>query len=416
MKTNILFTALLAVSISANAQAVNDTVLTGASYANQVWYSLENDEQGSAPKNNWDLAFDATSMGATVLVNSAAGLKLYNYPNGDISAWASVDTTGLSAWAARYNSDTSWAMGAMGRYADATNPFDMDWGVYNMTTHVVAGDSLYIVKLVDGSYRKLKIESLASGTYTFVYANIDGTDEHTATINKTSYSGKNFAYYSLSANASLDREPASANWQLLFGQYTAFVPSAYTVTGVLLNKGVEAAKVTEIADVTTYDDYAAHTLVTPINTIGYNWKTFSGGAYEIADSTLFFVKTQTDDIWKVVMTGFTGSTDGGFQLSKEKLTSSTSVLHAGTAKLAVTTYPNPATDKLTVVYDITTAVNTLQLAIVDMAGRNVVSTVLPSASGFWQHTIDVSQLSNGIYKLVLQADGVATAQTISIAK
>jgi hypothetical protein len=62
MKKTILASLLAAGFINANAQAVTDTVAVGASYANHVWYSLANDEQGNAPKNNWDIAFDAGGL------------------------------------------------------------------------------------------------------------------------------------------------------------------------------------------------------------------------------------------------------------------------------------------------------------------------------------------------------------------
>eukprot|EP01030_Chromulinospumella_sphaerica_P034409 gene34409-biopygen13763 len=246
---------------------------------------------------------------------------LWNYPNSNASGWATVDTTGLYTWTPRYNSDTSWALGAMGKYADPSNPSDLDWGVYNMTTHIVTGDSIYIIKLVNGDYKKLMIEDLTGGVYHFKFANLDGSSPVTASFDKASYSGKNFGYYSLVSNAALDREPASANWNLLFSQYTAFIPSAYTVTGVLANAGVSIAKVTGLPDKNTYTGYSSATFVTPINTIGYNWKTYnmSTMAYDIKDSTVFFVEVQNHDIWKVIMTGFSGSATGSSMFSKEKL-------------------------------------------------------------------------------------------------
>src|SRR5690606_33339597 len=112
MKKLILTSFLgLGIAVMANAQT-SDTVRIGAGYANQVWYSLANDEQGSAPKDNWDLAFDIQSIMSSIHVNTVAGVTLWGYPNGDITDWGSVDTTGLSGWGSRNNSDTSWSLGA----------------------------------------------------------------------------------------------------------------------------------------------------------------------------------------------------------------------------------------------------------------------------------------------------------------
>src|ERR1043165_9800870 len=167
MKKTLLTLFLASSYIYTNAQVVADTVSVGATYANQVWYSLQNDDQGTAPKNNWDLAFDASGFGSTILINSITGTTLWNYPKADTAGWTTVDTTGVSTRQARYDSDKSWADGAMGRYADPANANDLDWGVYNLTTHVVTGDSLYIIKLSDGSYRKLCIQTLSGSVYTF---------------------------------------------------------------------------------------------------------------------------------------------------------------------------------------------------------------------------------------------------------
>ena len=118
-----LLAAAWAVSLKVSAQAVNDVVSIGAGYTDQAWYSLQNGIQGTAPKNNWDLAFDVSTMGSTVLINSVTGTTLWKYPKNDTAGWASIDTNGLATWAPHWNSDTSWAYGAIGRYANPANPF-----------------------------------------------------------------------------------------------------------------------------------------------------------------------------------------------------------------------------------------------------------------------------------------------------
>lgn len=153
MKKISLFLTLTTFVFSAHSQTIIDTVSTGATYANQVWYSLANDNQNSAPKNNWDLAFDVSGQGSTILINSITGTTLWNYPSADTSGWNSIDTSGINTWSKRWNSDTSWAMGAIGRYASLTNANDLDWGIYSQITHDVTGDSLYVIKLANGSYK-----------------------------------------------------------------------------------------------------------------------------------------------------------------------------------------------------------------------------------------------------------------------
>lgn len=412
MKKQLLTAAITLAGLAANAQITNDTVYTGASYANNIWYSLSADDQGTAPKNNWDLAFDATGFGSTIHINSIAGVMLWNYPNSDASGWASVDTTGLYTWPARYNADTAWELGAMGRYADPSNDFDLDWGIYNMTTHAITGDSIYIVKLADGSYKKLLIESLISGTYTFKYANLDGTATQNPTLAKTGYAGKNFAYYSLVSNTAIDREPASADWDLFFGQYTTFIPSAYGVTGILHNKDVRVAKFTGLADKNTFTAYSTGTFKTAINTIGYNWKSYnmSTMSYDIKDSVVFFVERSNGEIWKLITTGFRSS-DGAMMFSKEKLyTPPVAVSGVVPTFASVALYPNPASgSNVTVVYGLPATVPTATITVTDMAGRVVYTDALETSGDLHQYSLNVANLGTGTYLVNVQA-GIYTGQ------
>jgi hypothetical protein len=205
MKNLFLVAAISGAAFTANAQTVAiDTVSLGAGTANQVWYSLENDEQATAPKNEWDLAFrvSGSAMSSTILANhtgeasasSSTKGGLWIYPKADTSGWSSVDTTGLSTWNGIFNSETSW-VGALGRYTNPANAFDMGWGVYKMSNHRVYGDSIYIIKTQAGNFKKLVIDSLASGVYTFTFANLDGSDETSQDIKKTDYSSKNYVYF-----------------------------------------------------------------------------------------------------------------------------------------------------------------------------------------------------------------------------
>lgn len=415
MKKQLLAGVFALAILDAHAQVVNDTVVTGASYANQVWYSLENDNQGTSPKNNWDLGFAASGFGASIIINSPVGVRLWNYPNADASGWATVDTAGLSTWEQRWNSDTSWALGAMGRYADPTNDFDMDWGIYNMTTHVVTGDSIYIIKGVDGNYRKLMIESLTSGTYTFKYADLDGSNPHTGTLAKSAYSAKNFGYYSLQTNAALDREPVSTSWDLTFCQYTGFVPSAYTVTGVLHNAGVQVAKCADLADKATFVAYGSATYKSEINTIGYNWKRFTGSVFAVQDSLVYFVKPANGDIWKVIFTGF-ASADGSFAFSKEKLYAAVSAVDNTTlSTTSFAVYPNPSRGgNINLIYSFGKKVANAFVLVTDMAGRVVMTDKIAVESGLQQYVLPSGTLPTGAYVVTINGDGVLVSQKLQV--
>ena len=402
-----LFTPLLALLLGSGAMAQTaDTVSLGATYANDVYYSLTNDVQGSSPKNNWDIAFDASGFGSAIYINSATGTTLWKYPSGDISAWETADTTGISGWTAFYNSAGSWAQGAFDAGIDPTNQFDLGWGVYSMITHTVAGDSLYIIKLANGSYRKIKIDNLAGGAYNFTYANLNGTNEQTASVAKSSYTGKNFGYYSLQNNAAVDREPVSANWDLVFGQYTAFIPIPYTVTGVRLNAGATAVKVSDVADVAGFNDWQSQTFSNDITTIGYDWKAFTG-AWVIEDSLLYFVKTKTGNVWKLVFSGFTGSGTGSSIFTKQFITTTSANDLLANAK-AIRMYPNPSNGEA--VHISMNDVAKAEVRVMDMTGKIVAEQTAQAE----EVRLETAGLKSGMYLVSVVADGQKSVQKLVI--
>ncbi len=412
----IIFTLFSLFTLFASHAQVTDTVSLGAGYANQVWYSLPNDEQGSSPKNNWDLAFAISGFSSSIHINSANGINLWVYPNGDITAWATVDTTGLSTWAKLYNTDTSWAWGAFDVNANPADPFDMGWGIYNMATHVVNGDSLYIIKLANSEYKKLSIESLANGAYTFRFANLNGTGDSTVTITKTDYAGKNFAYYSIQNLNALNREPATDDWDILFTQYTTFIPAAYTVTGVLHNDGVSVAQADAVANAATYTNWGAHTFNAEINELGYDWKSFNGAGYDTKDSLVYFVMQKNGTIWKMIFTGFTGSGTGSFMFSKEMLAAPTAATDIKNNNLTnVALYPNPATgNEVSVIFKSAKQNANATIIAYDLTGKICYTEKVNTTNGLQVHKIDVSSFKTGMYVVMVDIEGSKKTQKLVI--
>lgn len=395
---------LLIVCGQIRAQLSNDIVTTGTGYADQVWYSMLNGEVESQPKDNWDLGFSASPFGTSIIINSSAGAILWRYP-GSNADFATLDTTGMHAWKQLYNSDTSWAYGAFSRYQSG---LDIGWGIYNTITHHVNGDSLYVMRLTSGEYRKLNIIQLASGTYTFRQASLDNTIDVTHTLAKSAYLGKNFGYFDLQNEVEIDREPLSAEWDLLFGQYIAFLPAPYNVSGVLHNAGTQVAQAHPVANPDDYMDYGSHSFHPEINTIGYDWKQFAG-AWAIADSLVYFVKTQQQEIWKLVFTGFGGMANGQFEFTKELLLSSS--ISEPEARFEMQLFPNPAKSHFNLVID--QPAGDVQLLITSVTGKIVHAENL-RGYGLTTHAVNSSAFSPGIYLVTLQSNGYRQTKKLII--
>lgn len=402
MKKKLLFAGCL-MSVASIAQTTIDTVSLGAGYTNQSWYSLENDEQVNVSKSDWDIAFEISGFGTSgVMINHATGTEVWSY-QGDTSEWSTLDTIGMSSWTQQYNSDTSWSYGAL---SQNQNGLDLGWGTYSVITHTVVGDELFVIKLSDGSYQKLWITGLASGTYTFRHATLDNSMDMTHSIVKANYTGKNNAYYSLTSHQAIDKEPLASDWDLMFGQYGAEDQGFYNVSGVLSNKATKVAEAYPVNAV-TYSNYNSHNFNTEINTIGYDWKTYDfTQGWIIEDSLVYFVETQYGDIWKLVFTDFSGSSAGNFIFSKEKM--GVNALADDEINL-LNFYPNPVSDIVNISLKTNAAT---QVDIVDMNGKVVMTKQL--TSGLQTTTINVGHLQRGMYLLSISTSNEKQCKRIII--
>jgi hypothetical protein len=392
---------LLALTVAAQTTV---TVSTAPGNADQVFYSLQNGEQATAPLAEWDLAFEITGFTSSILVNTAKGLLVYETP-APFSAWESVNAPDEANWTLIHNSETTWSVGALnhGNNLEQPDGFDLGWGTYNIITHTIAGTKIYVIDDGQGNYRKLRINSLLSGTYDFTYADLDGSNEVNGTLSKQAYLGRNFGYWSMATNSAIDREPPTSTWELLFTKYIGFIPGPYALAGVLHNKNIEVLQVdgvpTGLADPWS-GDYSAE-----INTIGADWKSFNMNTFswEYAEDRCYFVKDHAGNIWKLIFIAYGGAANGQMTFTQE-LVSATSV-QEGIADMGFTVYPNPVRDgRVQLVLD--APLSTVDMLVYDASGRVVMTERLNGLGGLEVRTLDVARLRSGLYTIRLQGDGV----------
>ena len=197
----IIARVILVCGAEVKAQMVSDIVSVGPGYTNQAFYSMTYGELSNVTNTDWDLAFQIRGFAASILVNSKRGVNVWKTNTAE-SQWAystTDDSTGIVSDPAYqlFNSDTSCDFGALNRTNDASNQFDLGWGVYDFITHVITGDSIFFIKLGPTDYRKLRIDNLAGGIYNFRFANLDGSNEVVTYLNKTNLPVKLFGYSSI---------------------------------------------------------------------------------------------------------------------------------------------------------------------------------------------------------------------------
>jgi len=386
----------------------------GQGYANDVWYSFENGVVASAERNTWDIGFYTNTWSAGVIINDGIGTELVTYGNGDTSSWNAIDTTGMAGWKRLYNSDTIWEDGAFNR--NALGHPDYGWGIYNMVSHDVVGDSIYIVKLANGSYKKLWIErkNSTNNTFYFTVANLDGTNQFSETLDVSPYEEKLFVYYNLSIGMVIDREPAKDSWDLMFSRYMGIVfdndgnPSNYVVVGVLNNVGTGANENHPVSP--DFVEWYAQPMEFYKTVIGSDWKYFDMNtfSYSVTDSLVYFVQSLKGDIYKFVPISFSGMGEGKTVFSHELISMVNVSENIADAEIRI--FPNPASDQVNI--DLTgLATEKVTLEIYDLSGRLLLQQEQMNSANTLKFS--VQEFKKGLYLLqVRTAEKVYSQQLI----
>ncbi len=424
MKKYILILATFAFA-SANAQVgvtKTDSIETGASYLNDVYYQLSSGTKTSLPNNTWHLAFRTGGQTDGIRINSATvtgagdgSVKLYLYPNSNVAGWASFDTAGYTGWLRYENSDESWEVGAFNRAAGQFP--DFSWGIYNLDSHVVFGDSLYLVEYKHqgtSKFKKLWIVKKASSNFTFKFADVDGTNEEEVVLRSADFSGRNYMYYNLETKTSENREPASAEWDFLLTRYQAlqFNGSYAAATGILTNIGVQVAvgDGKAVADL-NLEDFLGDTSDL-INTIGYDWKHYEMGQQGVTwyteDSLAFFIKDRKGIFWKVAFTAFGGSANGKTVFNKTQLTPGTSVRGNDARIVGSAVYPNPTSGNLQVLVSVEEATNAV-VEIYNLNGQLLMSQNA-EVNGLEAISLNVAGLTTGTYLVKVSGQDFVSVQ------
>lgn len=395
------------------AQLVRDTVSTQAAYSHQNYYQLATGDTQQVARGAWDLAFELAGQGAGIRVNGANGLQLYKYPHGNAQDWATLDTTGMAvSWPRPFDTDTSWSVGAFNRGTD--NLFNLGWGTYSMITHTVVGDSIYVLRLANGSYKKIWIQSLAAGAYNFRHADLDNQHDTTQALVKADYPNHLFAYLSFDPLLVRSLGPNKTDWDLLFTTYPAEIQPgvSYTVSGVLSHPDIRVAQVAQVDPLTA--DWTGTQFSSDISTIGYDWKSFNMQTftYDIQDSLVYFVQDQTGNVWRVILEGFGGSSTGDFHLAKQLMPLSQQ--SASTVATQLSAFPNPSRGQVELLLGTEETLFDAQFSLTDLQGRRIQQGApIQIQPGLHQFPLSLEGLPNGVYLLTLtHRAGVARTRIV----
>ena len=402
---------MLSTTVTAQQQ-VEDEVTMGPSYVNHVFYNLETQTEQAVAHDLWDIAFfrnDARDFG--IKINEAKGWELFEV--GEITAYDNINVDDADSWTQLYNPSTDYTKGAFDQASD-DGEITAGWGYYNMNTHHVTGSRAFVLQNED-DFVKIKIDDYFSG-YTFTYAEWNGT-AWGEDIEKTIANGdadSYYNYYDFGTEDVVTVEPGKETWDLLFAKYTdtyyhgEFTTPNQVVTGVVANPNVKIAKTTE-------DEASTSDLSGDMNVIGAkDWKFLNDSfAWEVDSDINYFIKRNDEDtVYKINFTGFEGTSTGiiHFTIDNEATLDVEQVAEG----VSFNVYPNPTTDKrVQVVYDITaTNAGQNQITIYALNGAVVYKSAAESQTGFYTQTLDLGQLTAGVYILEFKSGNQSSTKKI----
>jgi len=401
-----IFTSVfILVAAFANAQTADSVISAGG--ALDVYYDFETQTQTSVARTTWDIGFTTDGRGASIIINESAEVELFLYSN-NISQWDNVDTNGMM-WDNIYNSESTWNAGAFANQG-TVHP-DYGWGIYNMNTHDIVGNRIFLLSYDGGvSFKKVIVENLSpSGTFTLKTANLDGSDSKEYTFTKSSMADKNFGLLDLGSGEFITANPARKDWDLLFTRYITTVQQGpvvmnMAVGGVKINVNSRVAKIT--GDISS-DDTANLTWTTNITEIGYDWKTFNRTNYTYdMEDVAYFVVTENGAMYKIWFTDYTVGSGNFFFNTKQIKEGVNSTPRY--AKLNTSVYPNPANNVLNIQNKENEA---LTLNLLNAQGAVVATQQVGAMTSTQVNTAD---FATGVYFLQMNTASTSSTQRIII--
>jgi hypothetical protein len=402
----VILSGVILVKSGSAQSIIYDEVTMSPGNTDMVFYALENGAVSSVVQSSWDLAFAVTPMGSTIRINGGNGCELFLY--GGLETWDSVDTSMIETLPKLYNDQSDWGVGAYSQGGDGV--FDIGWGLYNIVTHIVTGDKVFILKLSDGTLKKTKIVSLEAGEFKYVYANIDGSDSQELSVVQSDYTDKNFVYFNFESEMLMDLEPVNTSWDMVFLKYIADVGGGfyYPVTGCLSNNSVSVQKAEGLFDPFYESDFSSELMSDLADAIGYDWKEYDMdlGAYNVSDDRCYFVSDENGMTWRVVFTAFEGSATGIIELGKileEAPLNDVSYFNSTDIQDGFALYPNPTSSG-----NVSLVINSNSTATITLynAMGSIASTPL-QVNGERTVNLQVNDLSQGVYLVEVRSSEVS---------
>ncbi|MCC7050275.1 MAG: HmuY family protein [Bacteroidia bacterium] len=269
----------------------------GYPYLNQVYYNCEtNSIVKTNTKYDWDISFECTETGYHVMLNNATGMLAANMGN---KTFNEVNSTANAVWlwdAPSGNLDST----ALGNWQNNNPVYILDRQYDDNGNHL--------------GYKKIQILNTTATSYTFKYADLNGNNENTYTIQKNTE--VNFIHFSFNnGGKTLLLEPQKNAWDLLFTNHIhkfSNLTMPFVLTQCLTNKynGVVVAEDNNNKfQSITLKDTASYVFTNYLDEIGSDWKIRNNAdnSFTIDPKKSFIIKSTHGFFYKLRFTSFYNS-------------------------------------------------------------------------------------------------------------
>lgn len=269
----------------------------GENYEHVVYFSLNNGMQYKKKLKDWDIAFGSGIGSAHLMLNGGNEVQIFNSHDTCIETHIPMPKEG----------DWQW---------DNPNG-DLDstaFGEWWKPQSLISKGEVYLVDRgpkATPRYLRMKIISCDANQFSVLFADNNGQNQTLKTIIRNHQS--NYTYFDLCALSTVNFEPPSHDWDIVFTKYryiyyhmTPITP--YYVCGALIN--TKNCKVYESRTMSfeeiSKENVSSITLGKKADEIGYDWKYFDLNAlrYTVTKNQVFVIEDKDGFLYKLKFIDF----------------------------------------------------------------------------------------------------------------
>ena len=178
----------------------------------------------------------------------------------------------------------------------------------------------------------------------------------------------------------------------------------YVVTGVMTNQNLVAEF---NGDINIYPNSDDLNFSYDINTIGYDWKEYSGEFIIVPNRTYYILNQEQTTLYKILFQSFSGQASGNLSFTIEEINNFNPINSLSELENNFTISPNPNQGE----FKINSNINDGIITIIDTRGKILIKEELSQSL-----TLNLNEIIDGIYLININGDKFNISKKMVIKK